>query len=89
MRFVAHDDHGAAMRLLDAFERAFRELAANPGLGHRRSDLTRRDLRFWSVYAYLIVYDPNADPIRVARVLHGRRDVRSTLASARRGQRGE
>ena len=50
-----------------------------PGIGHRREDLTPEDFRFWSVYDYLIVYDPSTNPLAVVRVLHGRRDVRSEL----------
>jgi plasmid stabilization system protein ParE len=38
--------------LLDAFER----LTDVPGKGHRRPDLTRRDVWFSSVYQYMIVY---------------------------------
>ena len=29
-------------------------LAANPGLGHRRRDLTSKPVRFWPVYSYLV-----------------------------------
>ena len=38
--------------LVDAFE----GLAEHPGKGHRRSDLTSRDVLFFSVYQYMIVY---------------------------------
>lgn len=33
-------------------------LAANPGAGHWRKDLTDQTVRFFSVYSYLIVYRP-------------------------------
>ena len=77
--FIARDSVDAAVRVLDKLERAFLELAEMPGIGHRREDLTPEDFRFWSVYDYLIVYDPSADPLAVVRVLHGRRDVRREL----------
>jgi plasmid stabilization system protein ParE len=38
--------------LVDAFE----SLADLPGKGHKRADLTNRDVLFFSVYQYLIVY---------------------------------
>lgn len=31
-------------------------LATQPGMGHRREDLTEDNVRFWPVYFYLIVY---------------------------------
>lgn len=77
--FIARDSVDAAARVLSRLERAFDELAEMPGLGHRRDDLTPEDFRFWSVFDYLIVYDPNASPLAVVRVLHGRRDVNREL----------
>ena len=50
-------------------------LAANPGAGHSRTDLTDLPLKFWPVFSYLVVDDPAMQPIGIARVLHGRRDL--------------
>ena len=49
-----------------------------PGLGHLREDLADEPLRFWPVYAFLIIYRP-ARPLEVLRVLHAARDVRRLL----------
>ena len=49
-----------AVRVLEALEHAFEQLAATPEIGHKREDLTARPVKFWSVYSYLIVYDPRA-----------------------------
>jgi hypothetical protein len=38
--------------LVDAFE----DLAEAPGKGHRRPDLTKRDVLFFTEYQYMIVY---------------------------------
>ncbi len=54
---------------------ALRFLAATPGAGHRRDDLTDEDVRFWPVLSYLIAYDPAMRPIGIARVLHASRDL--------------
>jgi plasmid stabilization system protein ParE len=43
--------------------------------GHVREDLTADSLKFWSVFSYLIVYDPNTRPIQIMRVIHGSREV--------------
>lgn len=46
-----------ADRVLMELERAFEQLAAHPGLGHRREDLTRdARVRFWSVGPTLLAY---------------------------------
>jgi antitoxin ParD1/3/4/toxin ParE1/3/4 len=50
-------------------------LAERPGIGHGREDLTDRPLKFWSVYSYLVVYDPESQPLTIIAVLHGARDV--------------
>jgi toxin ParE1/3/4 len=52
-------------------------LAANPGAGHKRDDLTDEPMKFWSVFSYMIVYDPATKPLGVARVLHASRDLAS------------
>jgi toxin ParE1/3/4 len=64
-----------ARYVLAEITRAFRFLAATPGAGHGRSDLTDEPVKFWAVFSYLIVYDPDMQPIGIARVLHGSRDL--------------
>ena len=60
--------------LVDAFE----SLADVPGKGHKRPDLTSRDVLFFSVYQYMIVYR-RATMVEIVAVLHGKRDVRRLL----------
>lgn len=62
--------------LVDAFE----GLAEFPGKGHRRPDLTSRDVLFFSVYQYMIVYR-RAAMVEIVAVLHGKRDVKRLLKS--------
>jgi toxin ParE1/3/4 len=54
-------------------------LAKMPGIGHWRRDLTDRDVKFFPVYSYMIVYRPGARPLQVVAILHGRRDVEQLL----------
>jgi antitoxin ParD1/3/4/toxin ParE1/3/4 len=54
-------------------------LGRHPGSGHVRQDLTDRPVKFWPIYSYLIVYDPQADPIQIIRVLPGMRDLHDIL----------
>ena len=60
--------------LLDAFE----GLAEIPGKGHRRSDLTRRDVLSFSVYEYMIVYR-RAATVEIVGVLHVKRILKERL----------
>ena len=77
--YIAQDSVDAALKIYDALEEAFGLLAEQPGLGHSRQDLTDRPLRFWGVYSYLVVYDPESRPLTIIAVLHGARDVEKLL----------
>lgn len=55
--------------------RGFQLLAEQPDIGHGREDITDDpEIRFWSVYSYLIVFVPAAKPLAVVSILHGARD---------------
>lgn len=69
-----------ARYVLEEITAAFRLLAAHPDMGHLRQDLTMLPVKFWTVFSYLVVYDPAARPLAVVRVLHGRRDVQTILS---------
>jgi plasmid stabilization system protein ParE len=73
----------ASQEAADRVESAIRAkcvyLANFPGAGHWRHDLTSIDVRFFSVYSYLIVYRPETKPLQVVTILHGSRDVAGIL----------
>ena len=75
--------NNASLETADRVESVIREkivyLAGNPGAGHWRRDLTEEPVRFFSIYAYLIVYRPEKNPLQVVAILHGRRDVEKLL----------
>jgi antitoxin ParD1/3/4 len=73
------DTPSAILRVVDALDEAMQLLADNPGIGHMRTDLTDADIRFWSVFKYLVIYRPETKPLQILRVLHGRRDVKRLL----------
>ena len=66
-------------RVMKDIRRAFAMIGRRPGVGHVRDDLTSRPVRFWPIYSYLIVYDPETKPVHVIRVLHGMRDLPEIL----------
>jgi plasmid stabilization system protein ParE len=76
--FIAADEIDAAVRVLEELRTQFKKLAEAPGLGHRRGDLTMRDVFFWPGFSYLVVYRPTT-PLRVVRVLHSNRNISRIL----------
>lgn len=77
--YVFEQSPSAAKRLLRKLRGSFAELGRMPGMGHVREDLTEEDLRFWSVGAYLVIYQPHSTPIEIIHVVHSARDVRALL----------
>ena len=73
--YIATENLDAADRVIDTLFAAFERLAAMPGLGHRREDLTDRPLRFWTVDAYLVIYRAERTPIEIVAVTRGGRDI--------------
>lgn len=79
LEYLEGDNPSAILRVVDALDEAMQLLADNPGIGHVRRDLTEADVRFWSVFKYLVIYRPETKPLEIIRVLHGRRDVKRLL----------
>jgi toxin ParE1/3/4 len=68
-----------ADRVESAIRERFAFLAGTPGAGHYRKDLTDEDVKFFSVYSYLIVFRPETKPLQIASILHGRRELEQIL----------
>jgi toxin ParE1/3/4 len=64
-----------ARRVMKDIRSALNLLGGQPGIGHVREDLTNRPVKFWPIYSYLIVYDPETKPVEIVRVVHGMRDL--------------
>jgi plasmid stabilization system protein ParE len=69
----------AAERIQGEIFSTIRTLARSPGIGHRRVDLTPRDVLFFTVHSWLIIYQPKADALYIHAVVHGARDVAAIL----------
>ena len=78
-RHVALDSMELADRVEAALYEAISTLSQSPGLGHSRRDLTNRPVLFFPVHSYLVVYLPQARPVRILAVLRGARNVRRVL----------
>lgn len=81
LRRIGRENPAAAQRLRDAVDTAARRLGAWPQLGRTELSLARPQFRFWSLPAFsmLLVYDTQADPILILRMLHTAQDLPKLL----------
>jgi toxin ParE1/3/4 len=79
--WIEKDNPAAADALLVAAIAAARRLQARPKLGRVRPDLAPTRYRFWSLrgFPYLLVYDAEAEPPIILRLVHQSRDLPATL----------
>jgi toxin ParE1/3/4 len=70
-----YETYGEQQRQIysEALHEAFETITDNPGLGHRRSDLSERH-RAFNVEQHVVVYTVSGRTVNVARILHGRMD---------------
>lgn len=80
--YIAQDNPTAADRVEEAIYAACEILVNSPFIGTVRKDLTKLPVRFWLVPPfpnYFIVYDPEAKPIQIIRILHHARNITGIL----------
>jgi len=78
-------EHQAAQQALRiALQTAARRLGGNPYLGSSRPRIPA-PYRFWSMtrFGYLLVYDPQTDPVEILRFVHTKRDLPRVLMDLR------
>jgi plasmid stabilization system protein ParE len=77
--YIAQDNIESADRWVSKLFDAFDAIARNPGIGHKREDLTAHPVLFWPVGAYLILYRVQNEGVEIIAVTQGARDVPSFL----------
>jgi toxin ParE1/3/4 len=82
--YLARESLDAAVRFYDQVPVALSSLARNPGMGKPvlLKDPTLTGVRIWRIDGFprvLVFYHATQRGIRVVRVLHGARDIDSTL----------
>jgi plasmid stabilization system protein ParE len=75
--YLKHADARVARYVINEITAGFRFLAATPGAGHARPDLTAEAVKFWQVFSYLIVFDATMQPLGIARVVHSSRNLKA------------
>jgi toxin ParE1/3/4 len=78
--FIADRNLNAAIAWHKAMLDTFEHLAAWPRTGRLRDDIAPASIRFWIVGEYVILYEPESDPVRIISIFHGARDVQHILA---------
>jgi plasmid stabilization system protein ParE len=68
-----------ADRIVTELSKGFFKLAGIPNVGHRRADLTSRQVLFYRIFCYLVIYEPGSQPLQILGVLHGKRNVSRIL----------
>jgi toxin ParE1/3/4 len=81
VRWIAKDNPAAARALRHSVARAAQLLGQFPSIGRLREDIADPPVRFHVLrgFPYLLVYDADASPPRILRILHGARDLPEVL----------
>lgn len=67
------------LRFIDAIYEAFELLAGQPGIGHRRQDLTDQPVLFWTVMKSFAVIYRSRTPLEIVHVMRWSRDIPAVL----------
>ena len=81
--FIAQDSLDAADRVREEIYQAIQSLIPFPHIGHHRTDLTSRPVRFKRVRQYLIAYAPDENLMLILAIIHGSRNPRVMAAILR------
>jgi toxin ParE1/3/4 len=76
--YIAAHSVNHADAFADLIDRKFQILARRPGMGRNRPELAP-NLRSFVVGSYVIFYTPFPKGVGIIRVLHGARDLETTL----------
>jgi plasmid stabilization system protein ParE len=77
-RYIALDSERHANLVQMAILETCSLAARLPDLGHKRPELSERNVLFLPVTSYskyVVAYAPGTDPLRIVRILHGARDI--------------
>ena len=70
--YIAADSADAADRSIARLLECFDLIARNPGVGHLRTDLTLKPLRFWAVDKYVVMYRLQRSIVEIVGAQGGR-----------------
>lgn len=73
--YIAEDKISAANQVENDLLKAFDLIASTPHIGSKRPDLVDLPVRFWLVHSYYIIYNANANPIEILRIISSLRNI--------------
>ena len=76
--YIASERPSAVKGVLDALEAACQLVAEYPGVGRARDEIDDGVMSF-PMGTYVLFYHANEDPVGIARILHGSRDLGSVF----------
>lgn len=78
--YIHQDNPLAARDMVNKIYASFDLLVENPNIGHKREDLTSKNVLFWTVRPrYQVIYALKKERVYVVRVLPADRDVKTIL----------
>ncbi len=79
-KYLSKHSHSATKQFNHALSKAISSLLQHPNLGHKRVDLTSRQVLFWHViYHYSIVYIHSSTELYILRIISNYRDIKNIL----------
>lgn len=79
LAYIAVDRPKVAKSIKQEFLNAFSMLADYPMAGHKREDLTAKNIRFWSLQRYAIVYEVVESAVHVSHIISNYRNFDELL----------
>ena len=77
---IANDNPRAAKEFKTHIINACQKLGAYPLIGQERTDLTTKPIRFFAFHRnYMLIYQPETNPIRILRIYHAAREITSII----------
>lgn len=77
---TSRDGLERALHVADALESAFRFLCSAPNAGTTKPHVTDENVRWWTVFNYVVMYRCESEVLNIVHVLHGARDLGRMLS---------
>lgn len=74
---IADDKISAANKVENDILAALDLIAGSPCIGTKRDDLLDIPVRFWIVHNYYIIYNPDANPLQILRIISSYQDIKT------------
>lgn len=78
--YLSEHSHTAPRQFNHALEKSLSSLSTHPNLGHKRKDLTSKQVLFWSIiYHYSLIYIHSSTELHILRIISNYRDIKKLI----------